>query len=203
MLDGREGGLQLRLAVGDEVTAGGDKGLDALGPQGGDDVGGARAPVEAGEDGLVDLEGVHQGDDVERDGGLLRGAGSVPGQEAGAAVSAQVGNDDAVTLVGEERGYVDEAVDVVGPAVQEEDDRAVGGTGLGVADVQDPALTCLIVPNSVWVPGVTAGTVGMEAPPGSCAAVAADALVCRPDSETAAAPVPRLTALLKVRLLIM
>lgn len=137
------GGLQLRLAVGDEVTAGGDKGLDALGPQGGDDVGGARAPVEAGEDGLVDLEGVHQGDDVERDGGLLRGAGSVPGQEAGAAVAAQVGNDDAVTLVGEERGYVDEAVDVVGPAVQEEDDRAVGGTGLGVADVQDPRLDLL------------------------------------------------------------
>jgi len=37
VLDGGSSGLQLHLAVGDEVTARGDKGLDALGPQGGDD----------------------------------------------------------------------------------------------------------------------------------------------------------------------
>src|SRR5690242_20114578 len=79
-----------------------------------------------------------------------------------------------------------------------------------------PALTCLIVPNSVWVPGVMVGTVIPEVPPCPCPpagaefpvdaelpAGAADAPDCRPVSETAAAPVPRPTALLKVRLLIM
>ncbi|MEU1710471.1 hypothetical protein ABZ478_34925 [Streptomyces sp. NPDC005706] len=71
----------------------------------------------------------------------------------------------------------------------------------------------MIVLNSVWVPGVMVGTVGPEALPAWRVVLAVDAveeamgaaaaLVCRPDSETAAAPVLKPTALLKVRLLIM
>ncbi len=55
VLGGGRQRIGLRGHVGDEVSAGGDERLDALGPQRGDDVGGARAPVEAGEDRLVDL----------------------------------------------------------------------------------------------------------------------------------------------------
>ncbi|GAA3289791.1 hypothetical protein GCM10020295_02500 [Streptomyces cinereospinus] len=118
-------------------------------------------------------------------------------------MTAQVGNDDAVAQVGEERGDVDEAVDVVRPAVQAEDDRAVGGTRLGVADVEDTRLDVLELAEAGVGARSDGGTAGTCVPLGSRDAPAANAVVCRPASETAVAPVPRPTALLKVRLLIM
>ncbi|MCD7443520.1 hypothetical protein K4B79_35580 [Streptomyces lincolnensis] len=65
----------------------------------------------------------------------------------------------------------------------------------------------MTVAKPVWVPGVTAGTVGADGPrcvdeaPGVDEAVAAVSPAGRPAGETAAAPVPRPTALPKVRLL--
>ncbi len=62
-------------------------------------------------------------------------------------------------------------------------------------------MTCFSAGKVVCVPGVMVGTVGTGLPLAWCE-VAADAWFCRPDREMAAAPVPRPTALLKVRLLI-
>ena len=45
----------------DQIAAHRDQGLAALRPQRRDDVGGARAPIEAGEGRLLDLERIHQG----------------------------------------------------------------------------------------------------------------------------------------------
>ncbi len=109
------------MLAADEVSADGDESFCAFGPEGGDDVGGARAPVEAGEDGLVDIEGVHEGGGIECESGGLAVAEGVGGEEARGAVAAQPGHDDAVAGGGEDWSYVDEAVDVVGPAVEGEE----------------------------------------------------------------------------------
>ena len=58
-------------------------------------------------------------------------------QEARRAVAAQVRDDHPVARGGQQRGDVDVAVDVVRPAVQQEDRRPVGRAGVGVADVED------------------------------------------------------------------
>ncbi|WP_241844886.1 hypothetical protein [Streptomyces silvensis] len=65
-------------------------------------------------------------------------------------------------------------------------------------------MTYFILGKCVCVPGVVTGTGGVVLPPGRglAVAVAADAWVCGPGRETAAAPVLKPRALLKVRLLI-
>ena len=63
-------GRQRHLAgflAADQIAAHGHHGLAALRPERRDDVGRPRAPVEAGDDGLLDPEGIHQGDGVERE----------------------------------------------------------------------------------------------------------------------------------------
>ena len=64
-------------------------------------------------------------------------------KKARRAVAAQVGHDHAVAGRRQQRRDVDEAVDVVGPAVQEDDRRAVGRTGFGVPDVQHAGVDLL------------------------------------------------------------
>ena len=64
-------------------------------------------------------------------------AEGVAREEARRAVAAQIRHDHPVAGRRQQRCDVDEAVDVVGPAVQEDDRRAVGRTGFGVADVQE------------------------------------------------------------------
>src|SRR6201999_4376409 len=92
------GGGGERRAVGrqvvDQVTAYQGGRLDPLRPHRGDAGGGPAAPVVAGEHRLVDVQGVHQRDEIGRGGGLLAVADGVLGQERRAAVAAQVGHDD-------------------------------------------------------------------------------------------------------------
>ena len=57
-------------------------------------------------------------------------------QEARRAVAAQMRHDHTVALRRQQRGDVDKAVNVVGPAVQQEDCRSIGGAGFRVPDVQ-------------------------------------------------------------------
>ena len=52
------------------------------------------------------------------------------------AVTPQVGNDDAVAGLCEKRRHLDEAVDVVGPSVEQNDGGTVRRAGLGVTNVQ-------------------------------------------------------------------
>jgi hypothetical protein len=55
-------------------------------------------------------------------------------------VPAQIRHDDPVALSGEQGRDVDVAVNVVGPAVQENHGWAVGRSGFGVADGQGVGL---------------------------------------------------------------
>ena len=65
---------QRNLAGGraaDQIAAHGDERLAAFGPERRDDVGRPRSPIKTGDDRLLDLESIHQRDDVESDHGLL------------------------------------------------------------------------------------------------------------------------------------
>ena len=53
-------------------------------------------------------------------------------KKARRAVAAQIRDDHAVARRRQQRRDIDKAVDVVGPAVQQDDRRAIGGAGLGV-----------------------------------------------------------------------
>ena len=55
---------------------------------------------------------------------------------------------------GEQRGDIDEAVNVVGPPVQKDHRRAIGRAGLGVADVQDAGVDLLERPEGRVRPGL-------------------------------------------------
>jgi hypothetical protein len=125
-----------RLAA-NQVAAHRDEAVAALRPQRCDDAGASCSPIEAGDERLLDLERVQEGDGVDGERRLLAVAHGLVGAEARAPVAAQVRHDHAVLGRGQRGGDVDVAVDVVRPAVQQEDRRAVGGTELDVADVQE------------------------------------------------------------------
>ena len=59
------------VSAADQVTAHRDQGFAALRPKRRNDVGGPRAPVETGDDRLLDSERIHQRDDVDGDHRLL------------------------------------------------------------------------------------------------------------------------------------
>src|SRR6202140_1835600 len=49
----------------DQITAHGDHGLAALWPEHRGDVGGPRSPIKTSDGCLLDLERIHQGDDID------------------------------------------------------------------------------------------------------------------------------------------
>src|SRR5882757_3239365 len=55
------------LLSADQVTTHGNHGLAAFGPEHRHDVGGAGAPIKSADYGLLDLEGIHQSDDIRSD----------------------------------------------------------------------------------------------------------------------------------------
>ena len=79
----------------------------------------------------------HQGDGVERDDGRLAVAERLTGQKGRRPVAAQIRHNHPVAPGCQQGGDVNVAVNVVGPAVQENDRRAVGWAGLRVRDVQE------------------------------------------------------------------
>ena len=109
------------LLVADQIAAHGHHGLAALGPKRGDDVGRTRTPIETGEDRLFDLERIHQCDDIGSDRRRLAVADRLARQKARRAIAAHVGDDHPVARRRQQRGDIDIAVNVVGPAVQEND----------------------------------------------------------------------------------
>ena len=58
-------------------------------------------------------------------------------------MAAQMRHDYPVTGRCQQRGDIDEAVNIVGPAVQKNDRRTVGGTGFRVSDIQDAGIDLL------------------------------------------------------------
>src|SRR6185503_17651782 len=81
-----------------------------------------------------------QRDRVDSQRGLLAVAGRLIRLEARGPVAAQVRHDHPVALRGQERRDVGVGVDVVRPAVQEQNRRAVAGAVLDIADVQDAGI---------------------------------------------------------------
>ena len=128
-----------RLAA-DQIAAHRDQPVAALRPERGDDVGGSRSPVEAGHDRVLDPEGVHQGDGVDGQRRLLTIAGRLVREKARRAEAAKIGHRHPVSLRRQQRGDVGVAVDVVRPAVQQQNGRAIRGPGVDIADVQGPGV---------------------------------------------------------------
>src|SRR5581483_4560366 len=54
-----------------------------------------------------------------------------------------MGNDDAIAGRGQYRRYIDEAMDVVGPTVQQDDRLAVSGTHFSIADIEQACIDLL------------------------------------------------------------
>jgi hypothetical protein len=91
------------------------------------DVGRSRSPVKTGDDGLLDLESIHQSDDVESNYRLLAIAEGFTGKKARRAVAAQRRNNHPVASRRQQGGDIDIAVNIVGPAVQKNDRLTIGG----------------------------------------------------------------------------
>ena len=137
---------QRRLAgflAADQITAHGDQRLAALRPQRRDDVGRSRSPIKAADGRLLDFERIHQGDDIESDHRLLAVAERVAGKKARRAVAAHIRDDHPVARRRQQRGDIDKAVNVVGPAVQKNDRGTIGGAGFGVSDIQQAGIDLL------------------------------------------------------------
>jgi hypothetical protein len=136
----RRQGLLVRLEVDDDVAADRDQPLQALRPQRGEGDRRPGSPVETGDDRPVDLDCVQQCEGVDRQGRLLAVPEGLVREESGRSVPAQVRDDHAVALRREQWRHLGIAVDVVGPAVQEENGRPVRRTGFDVADVEQTGL---------------------------------------------------------------
>lgn len=124
------------LLAADQITADGHQSLHAFGPQRSDDVGGPRAPVEPADHRAVGSQRVHQGDRVHRQRRRLAVAFRICGPKARGSVAPQIGHDHPEPSCRKDRRDLVEAVDVIGPAVQEDDRRSVAGTAVHIADVE-------------------------------------------------------------------
>src|SRR4029077_10088430 len=64
-------------------------------------------------------------------------------QEARRATAAHIRDDHPVALRGQQRRDVEKTVNVVGPAMKENDDGAIAGAGLGVSDIEQAGIDLL------------------------------------------------------------
>jgi hypothetical protein len=117
------------------------------------------APIEPADDGLGDLQGIHERDNVRSQGGLLAVAERLVGQKMRRAEAALIRHDHAVACCRQRRRHVDVAVDVIWPAVQQDDGWAVRGTVLGVPHVEQAGVDLLEAGNEVR-PALVGGAAG-------------------------------------------
>jgi FixJ family two-component response regulator len=110
------GSLVSRRAA-DQIAADGNDRLAAFRPERCHDVRRARAPVKAADSSCLDLERIHQSDDVQGDGRLPGVPHRFAGEKTHGAIAAQVRNDHPVPGRGQQRRNIGKAVNVVGPAV--------------------------------------------------------------------------------------
>lgn len=102
-----------------------------------------RAPVVAAEHRLLDLERIHKVDDITGQRGRLAVANSLVGQEMRAAVAPGIRDQHPVTLGRQQGRHFAIAVNVIGPAVQKNYHRAIGGADFGVSHTQQPGVDML------------------------------------------------------------
>ena len=128
----RQGRL-VGFRAADQITADRDQSFAAFRPQRRDHVGRACTPVKSGKDRFPDRESIHQVDDIDADYSLLTVPKSSIGQKAGGTVTAQIRDDHPVARRRQQRCDIDKTVNVVRPAVQENDRGPVGGAVTGMA----------------------------------------------------------------------
>ena len=117
--------------------------LTRSGQSAADDVGGSRSPVKTGEDRFLDLESIQQGDSIDRQRRRLAVPGRFTGKETRRAVTTQIRDDHAVARSCKHGRDIDKAVNVVGPAVQQNHNGPIGGTGLCVTHIEDAGIDLL------------------------------------------------------------
>src|SRR5215212_6088864 len=124
----------------DQITTHGDHGLAALWPERRDDVGRPRSPIKTGEDRLLDLKSIHQSGDIESDHRLLAVSEGFARKKGRRAIAAQMRDDPPVACLRQQGRYIAKAVNVVGPAVQKDYRRTIGGAGFSVSNIQDAGI---------------------------------------------------------------
>ncbi|MCY1405604.1 hypothetical protein D9M71_208480 [compost metagenome] len=129
--------------VADQVSTDRDQRLDPLRPQRRDNAGRTRTPVITTEHRLLDLQRIHEVDDITGQRSRLAIAQGFVGEEMRIAIAARIGHQYPVALGGEQRRDFVIAVNVVRPAVQQDHHRSVGRAGFGVRHVQQPGVDML------------------------------------------------------------
>src|SRR5262249_11440731 len=127
----------------DEITAHRHHRLAALRPERCDDVRSPRSPIKGGHDGLLDLELIHEVDEIDRNRRRLAIPERFTRQKARRAIAAQKRDEHPVARRGQRRSDVDKAVNVVGPTMQQNDRSAVGGSGFGISHIQEAGIDLL------------------------------------------------------------
>src|SRR5580698_488175 len=131
------------LRAADQIAADGNDCLAAFRPEHSQDVSRARAPVKASDDSCLDLESVHQSDDVESDGRLLGVPHRFAREKARRTVAAQIGDDHSVACRSQQRSNVDKTVNVVGPAMEKNDRWTCGGAVFCVSNIEEAGVDLL------------------------------------------------------------
>src|SRR5215467_2791900 len=131
------------LLIADEIAAHRNHGLGALWPERCENVGGPRSPIKTGEGRLLDLESVKKVLEIHGKSRWLPIPDRFIREESRGAIAAQVRDDHPVAGRGQQRRNINKTVNVVRPAVQENDHWSVGGTGFSVTDIQDAGIDLL------------------------------------------------------------
>jgi len=105
----------------------------------------------------LDLERIHQSDDVEGYGRLLGVPERGTRKKARGAIAAQIRDDHPVAGRGQQRRDIDKAVNVVWPAVQQNYRGTIGRAGFSVSNVEEAGVDLLSELNDVFVPGLIGG----------------------------------------------
>ncbi len=124
----------------DQIAAHRHNRLDPLRPQRRNDIDRARAPIEAAKDRLVDLQCIHQCNDVDCDNRLLPVARRICGQKTRRPIAAQIRDDDPVAGGCQDRRHFSKAIDIVWPAVQQDDHGSVLRARFRVTDIERPGI---------------------------------------------------------------
>src|SRR5262249_42230823 len=129
--------------IADQVTAHGNQGFRALRPKHREDSGIPRSPIEAGEDRFFDLESIQKVLEIDRKCRRLAVPNRRTRKKPRCAVTAKVRNDHPVAGRGQPGGDINEAMDVVRPAMQKDDNGTIGRASFRVADIQDASIDLL------------------------------------------------------------
>ncbi|MNF99137.1 hypothetical protein D3C84_820240 [compost metagenome] len=92
---------------------------------------------------MLDLQGVHEIDDVAGQRGRLAIAQGLVGEEVRIAVAARIGHQHAITLGRQQGRDFVIAVNVVRPAVQQNHHRAIGRARFGVRHAEQAGVDML------------------------------------------------------------